>query len=115
MTKPYDYESRLIKFAAAVIKFTRLLKKSYELEYLGTQLIRSSCSAALNFGETQGTRSNRDYVHKASIALKELKESQVNLKIIEILKVKECDINELIEENLELIKILRVIIRNKSA
>lgn len=114
MTKPYDYEARLIKFAAEVIKFTRKLKKSYELEYLGTQLIRSSCSAALNFGESQGTMTTRDYIHKSSIALKELKESLVNLKIIDDLKAKEGDVLELIDENIQLIKILRVIIRNKS-
>ncbi len=51
---------------------------------------------------------------KTSVSLKELKESQVNLKILKYL---EGDVNnqeELLEENLALIKILRAIIRNKS-
>ncbi|MEL6810886.1 MAG: four helix bundle protein, partial [Bacteroidota bacterium] len=45
------------------------------------QLNRSSTSAALNYGEVQGAASNKDFVHKMNIVLKELKESRVNLKI----------------------------------
>lgn len=114
MGKQYDYESRLIIFAGEVIKFTKTLRKSYEFEYLGNQVIRSACSAALNFGESQGTWTTRDYIHKASISLKELKESQVNLRIIEYLENADLKLGRLLEENVELIKILRTIIRNKS-
>ena len=39
-------------------------------------------SAALNYGETQGAESKKDFVHKMKICLKELRESQVNLQII---------------------------------
>ena len=50
--------------------------------YYGNQLLRSTGSTALNFGEAQGTNSDRDYINKSSINLKELKESRVNLKIL---------------------------------
>jgi four helix bundle protein len=45
------------------------------------QLIRSTTGAALNYGEAQGAESERDFIHKIGIVLKELKESRVNLKI----------------------------------
>ena len=114
MAKQYDFESRLIIFAGDIIKFSKSLSRTYELEYLGGQVIRSSCSAALNFGESQGTLSKRDYVHKASISLKELKESHVNLRILEYLDITDSKLEKLLIENVELIKILRTIIRNKS-
>ena len=48
--------------------------------YYGNQLLRSTGSTALNFGEAQGTNSDRDYLNKSSISIKELKELRVNLK-----------------------------------
>ncbi|WP_353616819.1 four helix bundle protein [Cytophaga sp. FL35] len=44
--------------------------------------MRSGGSSALNFGEAPGTNTVRDDIFKASISLKELKESRVNLKIL---------------------------------
>tara|TARA_R110001592_G_scaffold8657_1_gene47053 strand:+ start:1019 stop:1228 length:210 start_codon:yes stop_codon:yes gene_type:complete len=45
-------------------------------------LLRSTGSSALNFGEAQGANTDKDYINKASISLKEFKESRVNLKIL---------------------------------
>ena len=39
-------------------------------------------SSALNYGEAQGAESRRDFKHKLSIGLKELKESRVGIKIL---------------------------------
>ena len=39
-------------------------------------LLRSAGSAALNFGEAQGTNTVKDNIHKLSISLKESKESR---------------------------------------
>jgi len=38
--------------------------------------------AALNYAEAQSAESRKDFIHKTSIVLKELRESHVNLKII---------------------------------
>ena len=46
------------------------------------QLIRSATSSALNYGEAQAAESKRDFIHKMNICLKELRESQINLKIL---------------------------------
>lgn len=45
-------------------------------------MIRSSISAALNYGEAQSAESRKDFVHKNSIVLKELRETSIGLKIL---------------------------------
>jgi four helix bundle protein len=67
----------------------------------------------LNFAETQGAVSQRDYLNKGGIALKELKESMVNLKLMVYIGLKHEEIRKLLLENEELIKILSTILKNK--
>ncbi len=51
-------------------------------QHMANQIMRSSSSAALNYGEAQGAESKNDFIHKTSIVLKELRETHVNLIII---------------------------------
>ncbi len=52
MSKPiYDLEDRLVKFAGDVILFANELPKDKAGVHLSGQVIRSSTSAALNYGE----------------------------------------------------------------
>jgi len=51
-------------------------------EHLSKQVIRSSTSAALNYGEAQAAESKGDFIHKISIVLKELRESQISLELL---------------------------------
>lgn len=81
--KQYDLQKRLVKFSANVIIHASILKKDFASEHLIKQLIRSSTSAALNYGEAQSAESKRDFIHKMKICLKELRESQVNMQIME--------------------------------
>ena len=53
--KIYNLEDKLVRFAGECIFFVRELGKTYELEYYKNQLIRSSGSSSLNYGEAQGT------------------------------------------------------------
>lgn len=80
--KQYDLQKRLVKFSANIIINSSALKKEYTSEHLIKQLIRSSTSAALNYGEAQSAESKRDFIHKMKICLKELRESQVNMEIM---------------------------------
>jgi four helix bundle protein len=81
--KRFDLEERLIDFAANVILFTNYVEKSYAGNHLSSQIVRSSTSPALNYGEAQSAESNKDFVHKMGICLKELRETNNCLKIIE--------------------------------
>jgi four helix bundle protein len=78
-----DLQQRLIKFAGLCLQVKRSLFNSFECIHLAKQLVRSSTSAALNFGEARSAESQKDFIHKQSIILKELRESQINLLILE--------------------------------
>ncbi|WP_273568144.1 four helix bundle protein [Maribacter halichondriae] len=82
MDKKFDLEDRLVDFAASAALFCTGLPNDPIGIYYSNQLLRSGGSSALNFGEAQGTNSDRDYINKSTISSKELKESRVNLKIL---------------------------------
>jgi four helix bundle protein len=112
--KIFNFEDRLVRFAGECILFVRKLEKSYEVEYYKNQLIRSSGSSSLNYGEAQGTITSRDFVFKISLSVKELKESRNTLKVLEYIKT--GDLNErkwLLVEVEELIAIASKMIINK--
>ena len=81
--KRQELEERLITFSANVILFTEFISKSYAGNHLTGQIIRSSTSPALNYGEAQSAESKKDFIHKMGICLKELRETLNCLKIIE--------------------------------
>ena len=114
ITKPYDLEERLVEFAAATAIFTRSHRSDESSQYYARQLMRASGSAALNYGEVLGTNTARDYVNKASIVIKELKESRVCLKILRRLDSTPELASSLLDETEELIRIVSVL-RNKKS
>jgi four helix bundle protein len=112
--KIFNFEDRLVRFAGECIFFTRNLNKSYENEYYKNQLIRSSGSSSLNFGEAQGTIPDKDFVFKVGLSVKELKESRNSLKILNYIKEGDETIRLLLlKEVEELIAIASKMIINK--
>jgi len=81
-TKKYDLEDRLIDFTIKSSDIVEELPNTKLANHIGGQLIRSSSSSALNYGEAQSAESQNDFVHKLKVVLKELRESRVCLKII---------------------------------
>ena len=77
-SRRYDLEERLIDFAVIILDLCELLPQNFAAKHLGGQLVRSGTSPALNYGEAQAAESKADFLHK----LKELRESQICLKII---------------------------------
>ncbi len=75
-------EDRLIDFAAKVIAFIELLSKNQAGNHISNQIVRSSISSALNYGEAQSAESRKDFIHKIKIVLKELRETHIALRII---------------------------------
>lgn len=80
--RTYDLEERLINFAVEVIAICDTIKPTKAGNHLAGQLVRSSTSPALNYGEAQAGESPRDFLHKLKIILKELRESRNCLRII---------------------------------
>jgi four helix bundle protein len=77
-----ELEERLIKFAVSAIEIAERFPNSITGKHLGSQLIRSTSSMALNYAEAQGAESRKDFRHKIKIVLKESRESHVCLQII---------------------------------
>jgi four helix bundle protein len=63
--------ARLIDFVVQVDEICRLMPKSIAGIYFTDQIIRSSASAALNYGEAMSAESKKDFIHKVKIVLKE--------------------------------------------
>ncbi len=80
--KKYDLEDRLIEFAIKIIELVEELPKNRAGNHIAGQLIRCGTSPALNYGEVQSSESQKDFIHKMKIILKELRETNVCLKII---------------------------------
>ncbi len=112
--KTYKFEERLVQFAGEVIFFCKTLPNDTTGNYYSDQIMRASGSAALNYGEAQGTTTPKDFIFKMSLVLKELRESKVALKILDYSNYGDVQKrNSLIKESKELAAISAKMILNK--
>jgi four helix bundle protein len=80
--RKFDLEERLIDYAILISDLIEQLPNSKLCNHIGGQLIRSGTSPALNYGEAQSAESTNDFIHKLKIILKELRESNICLKML---------------------------------
>lgn len=81
--KAQDLETRLVDFAVTIVGVVEALPDSKAGNHIGSQLVRSGTAPAPNYAEARSAESRKDFIHKMKIALKELRETMVWLKIIE--------------------------------
>ncbi|GAB1450173.1 four helix bundle protein [Draconibacterium sp.] len=106
MEKKFDLEERLIDFVLILDEIIEQLPNTRLANHLAGQLVRSGTSPALNYGEAQSAESQKDFVHKMQIILKELRETKICMKIILRKKYFENDsISAVLKENEELVAI----------
>jgi len=112
--KKFDLSKRLEDFAASIILVYNNRPISFAGDYLAKQIIRSSCSSALNYGEVLGSGMNKDKINKLRICLKELRESMRNLNIQTKAQLfsEEEELKGLKDENDQLIRIIVTRIKN---
>jgi four helix bundle protein len=75
---------------------------------VASQILRSGTAPAPNYGEAQSAESKADFVHKLKIALKELRETEIWLRIIvraEMIRKEEI-LSDLLRETDELMAIM---------
>jgi four helix bundle protein len=102
-----ELEDRLIDFAVRVIKVANSLPRNPVGRHLAEQLLRSGTSPAPNYAEARGAESRADFAHKLKIAVKELNETRVWLRMVcRAELVKSSLLQTLIVENDELCRIL---------
>lgn len=80
--KGADVEERLLEFAVRVGKAIDALPNTRLGRHIAGQLVRSGTSPAPNYAEACAAESRKDFIHKLSIALKELRESSVWIRMI---------------------------------
>lgn len=102
-----DIARRLLEFAAAIGKTTEELPRTLLGRHVAGQLLRSGTSPGPNYEEARAAESARDFVHKLSVCLKELRESIYWLRYIKALELSDMQaIDPLIEEGTALSKII---------
>ncbi|MDT8394039.1 MAG: four helix bundle protein [Bacteroidales bacterium] len=102
-----ELEFRVIKFASLILHVCDTITYSDSGRHLKSQLIRSGTSVALNYGEARSSESRKDLYHKLSIIVKELRETQINLKLLSLNNLSSNNdlLDEALNENGELIAI----------
>jgi len=102
-----DLEGRLVQFAIDIVKLVGELPQNFQARHIATQLLRSGTAAAPNYAEARATESRADFIHKLGVALKELNETAVWLRIIRGSFHMETNLlTKLVAENTELCRIL---------
>ena len=116
MNKERDLAVRLFQFAVRTIKFLRNLPNEPEFNNMRFQLSKSSTSAGANYEESQGASSKNDFIYKNEISLKEMRESNYWLRIIEATLIFEGELKKelqfLLYESAQLKNILGSIVKN---
>ena len=100
-------EERLLEYSVSIIKIVDQLPGTKVGNHVSGQLLRSGTSPYPNHGEAQAAESPKDFIHKLRISLKELRETQRWLKLMQrvplIKNFKQLE--GIIEETEELIRI----------
>ena len=81
-TRRYDLRDRLVDYAVRIIRLSEALPETKAGKHVSSQILRSGTSPAPNYGEAQSAESKADFIHKLKVALKELRETGIWLKII---------------------------------
>ena len=112
-----NLSDRLLEFSIRVIKFLRKVENTIEFKAIKYQLIKAATSSGANYEEAQGAASKPDFINKIRIALKEMREANYWLLVLNgVLENKSLkpELIELIDESEELKKILGSICKKAS-
>jgi four helix bundle protein len=77
-----DLSERLLDFAARVGRVVDTLPNTRLGRHIADQFVRAGTSPSPNYEEACAAESRRDFVHKMSICLKELRESRCWIRLI---------------------------------
>ena len=105
--KENDLCQRLFDFAVDTIKWMKYLRNTPGNSVIKMQLTKAATSSGANYEEAQGASSKADFVNKVRISLKEMREANYWLRILQKLESKQTtQMNLLVKESVELKNIL---------
>ena len=98
---------RLLEFGVSVVAIVSDLPQNRVGKHVADQLFRSATAGGSNYEEARSAQSRRDFVHKVSLAAKEMRESVYWLGLVHRSELaKAHDIPPLMEQATQLIAIL---------
>ena len=102
-----DLDDRLLRFSVRVIKLIEALPATASSRRIGDQLLRSGTSVGANYQEAQAAESRQDFVHKLQVALKELRESNYWLRMIQEAEIMPAPrMHSIVDESTQLVAIV---------
>ena len=105
--KENDLCQRLFNFAVDTITFLKSMKINSGNGVVKMQLTKAATSSGANYEEAQGASSKADFINKVRISLKEMREANYWLRILQKIESKQpTRLNLLIKESNELKNIL---------
>ena len=108
----FDLEKRVAEYAARIISVCEALPSRVGAGHLRDQLFRSATSVAANYAEACVPESRKDFAHKTNVALKELVESRMWLRIIMLKQyVDPVLLGPLLDETDELVRIFNTSVK----
>ncbi len=112
-----DIGERSFEFAVRVVKLCQFLDETPGIDRtIARQLLRSGTSIGANVEEGKGSQSRADFVAKYSIAVKEARESNYWLRLLQACEIlNNAKLAPLTDESDQLIRILTTIIKKTKA
>lgn len=108
-----NLSERLFNFAVRLLKFLKKLPRTPEMNVIRYQLAKCSTSSGANYEEAQAGSSKPDFNNKVRISLREIRESNYWLRVINATLAYnklDNDLLPLIDESSQLKKILGSIV-----
>ena len=103
-------DEKCMKFSVRTVNLYKYLTQSKQEYVLSKQLLRSGTSIGANMTEAHSAMSDRDFLFKVYISLKEANESHYWLQLLHNTEfLSDTEYNSIIKDCEELIKILTVI------
>jgi four helix bundle protein len=112
--KKIDIHERTFDFAVKIVELCKTLNSVPGVNWvLSKQLLKAGTSIGANVEEAQGGQSKPDFVAKMSIALKESREANYWLRLLQVTSSSSKDeLQFLIKESNEIMRIIAAIIMN---
>lgn len=113
--KPYDLRERLFEFGCLIIRLAQYLHTRGPVAMeLSAQVLKAGTSAPANYEEADDATGDRDKAAKRRIALRELKEVRLRMRMLRRCEILSAEHDPVIQESDELVRIVATVIR-KSA
>ena len=99
-------EKRMGVFGGRITQIVDALAENPTQRHVRDQLLRSGTAPGAHYAEARSAQSNKDFVHKVSLAAKEASEARYWLRVVQHAGSVEMDVSEAIDEVDQLVAIL---------